>query len=162
MYYTQAKQTFEVVIKKMQDDLQAYAATEKANQRAVDIRMDMLNKLVAFYQAAEEQISELEMQQTGMQVQYSDLHDTTQKLVYWCRLHGVNVMQPLFYSTEELEQMILRGRKFRIVYTENLIDQFDTVEKILSREYEDFLQDDRRYSQTQFQCHLQNVQKSGL
>lgn len=150
MSYIQAKQTFEAVLQKMQDDLQAYTASKKANQRAVNIRMDMLNKLVDFYQAAEEQISDLEMELMGFQLAHSDLHQTTQKLVYWCKLHGVNVMQPLLYSNEELEQMIIRGRKFRIIPGESLEEKFDTVAALHSKNYEEYMADDHKYFDTLF------------
>ncbi|RYE16400.1 MAG: hypothetical protein EOP45_17570 [Sphingobacteriaceae bacterium] len=137
----------------MQDDLQTYAASEKANQRAVDIRMDMLNKLLAFYQAAEEQISGLEMQLMHFQLEYPKLLMETQKLIYWCQLHGVNIFQPMLYSITELEQLIIRGRKFRVVQDGHAIDQFNTIEALRSKEYADYLSDDHKFYETLFHAN---------
>ncbi|RYY18990.1 MAG: hypothetical protein EOP41_10160 [Sphingobacteriaceae bacterium] len=145
----------------------AYAATEKASQRAVNIQVAILNKVVAFYQAAEEQISEQEIQLMELQLNYSKLQEETQKLIYWCQLHGVNVYQPMLYSIAELELLIIRRRKFRIseedvIYEQQAVsnhlkavlkkpeDPFNTISAILSKEYEEYLADDHKYFETLF------------
>lgn len=112
MSYATAKTNFEAVVKTMQADLQRYIDSGKANQRAVDVRLEIINKLVEFYEAAEVLCSELDIQNAGTHFLWSHLHTDTQKLVYWSQLHRGNPNQVFHYEVNELRLMVATGRRF--------------------------------------------------
>lgn len=145
MSYSNSKSAFEAVINNMQKDLQSYAASEKGNQRVIDVRLNIMNRLVAYYQEAEKLISDLEMQKDEWYFHWSKLHRDTTRLVQWCLLHHINPNPALRYTKEELQLLIQKGRRFGRPGDYDLPEE--TLEEIIagSTTCKDFLKDQNQY-----------------
>ena len=112
MSYAAAKASFEVIVTKMQSELQAYAHSGNATQRAVDVRLDIINKMVEYYTAVEQMVAESDENTTNTHMRTARLHQNTQRLVYWCELHRVNPNGCFYYPENDLRDMVMNGRRF--------------------------------------------------
>jgi hypothetical protein len=109
MSFTSAKTNFEAVVKSMQADLERYVAGGKANQRAVDIRTEHINKLVEFYQQVDDLVTALEGDKNELSLKYGALHADTTKLVLFAKLHCINPNLVFHYGVGELKTMLATG-----------------------------------------------------
>lgn len=112
MNYDTAKSRFETIVTRMQAELKEYANKSRASQPAIDARLENINALVDYYTLAEELISEEQMKNMELQLGYTKLHFDTQRLVYWCALHGINTNAMFFYQKSELEDLYKKGVRF--------------------------------------------------
>ncbi|GAA4327546.1 hypothetical protein GCM10023149_31010 [Mucilaginibacter gynuensis] len=114
MSYANAKTSFEAAVKSLQAELQRYVDSGKASQRAVDVKTDIINKLVEFYQSAEEQIHQLQAEKDATVQQYNKLHTDAAKLVLFSSLCGINPNMALHYQRDELTAMYSQGLRIRL------------------------------------------------
>jgi len=112
MSYATAKTNFEATVKAMTADYERYAASGKATQRALDIKLNIINKLVEFYEAAEALREEKERENIALSERYSLLHADTQKLVTFAELHRVDPKMISFYKHSELQLLYVQGVRF--------------------------------------------------
>jgi len=112
MSYAKAKASFESTVKGMQADLQRYADSGKATQRAVDVRTDIINKLVEYFEVADALISGFEQLNQQQAANDNKLKLDVQKLVYWSQLHRAHPNQIFKYDVDELRVMVKSGRRF--------------------------------------------------
>jgi hypothetical protein len=115
MNYDTAKARFETIVTRMQEELKGYANKPRASQAAIDARLENINSLVEYYTLAEQLISEEQMKNMELQVGFTKLHTDTQRLVYWCKLHGINPNAMFQFTQSELEAIYKKG----IIFSRN-------------------------------------------
>jgi len=94
--------------------MQKYAALPNATQRILNIKADIINKLVDYYNETNAEIKRLEDENTGFIERYLSLHSDAQKLVTYTQLHGINPNLICYYSEQELLKMQRDGIKIRL------------------------------------------------
>lgn len=91
--------------------MQKYAALPNATQRILNIKADIINKLVDFYNEANTEIEHLRNENNDFIIRYMKLHTDTLKLVKFTELHGINPNMVFYYTEQELQTMINEGVK---------------------------------------------------
>ncbi len=112
MNYETAKANFEAVVTRMQEDLKADANNPRVSARALDSRLWIVNALVDYFNMSEKLLQDMEWQMLNTDVKYQNLNVHTQKLVYWAKMHQVNVSAIDHYGFGELEDLVKRHIDF--------------------------------------------------
>jgi hypothetical protein len=111
MEYQVAKERVEECLTRMREDIQAYAESENASQFVVNKKLQELNTLIDFFNAATERVQELEWELLNQQTAYIALQHDTQKLVTFTSLHRINPNLIFHYTDDELKRMAAIGAR---------------------------------------------------
>ena len=112
--YAQAKTRFEAAVNSLQADLHRYAAQPGASARAIQVKTDIINQLIEFYQVTCQHLSDINWYWLQTDVMHLRLMADTEKLLLLCRLYGVNPNLVFYYSKDELMMLYNSGARFTL------------------------------------------------